>query len=77
MSLYENFIRDFPNRCAEIFSDFYDDSEKLNGGREITLMLMTASSGFVVPYEQLRYRNPGEEHIANAAAVYPQLQFLN
>jgi hypothetical protein len=71
MSEYENFIQDFPNRCSDILRNFYGDAEKLNGGREITLMLMTASSGFIVPYEQLRYRNPGEEHIANTAAVYP------
>jgi hypothetical protein len=71
MSEYENFIQDFPNRCSDILRNFYSDAEKLNGGREITLMLMTASSGFKVPYEQLRYRNPEEQHIANTAVVYP------
>lgn len=52
MTAYKNFIDDFPRRCREIL--------KLAGkppcarGREVTLSLMVASAGFVVPYERLK-----------------------
>jgi hypothetical protein len=56
MTAYKNFIDDFPRRCREIL--------KLAGkpacvrGREVTLSLMVASAGFVVPYERLKPDGP-------------------
>src|SRR6266545_5339468 len=57
MSQYENFVTDFPSRCAEIL-DRYDHEASI-GGREVTLMLAVATSGFSIPFARLRPDNQG------------------
>ena len=52
MTAYKNFIKDFPRRCSKILDRY--ESDALSGGREVTLTLAMAASGFVVPYERLR-----------------------
>lgn len=52
MTAYKNFVEDFPHRCRDIL--------KLAGkpavlrGREVTLALIVASAGLVIPYERLK-----------------------
>jgi hypothetical protein len=52
MTAYRDFIEDFPQRCRDIL----DITQKpaLSRGREVTLTLMVASAGLVVPYERLK-----------------------
>jgi len=50
---------DFPARCRDLLSKFYRRAQK--DDREVTLMLLVATAGFVVPYERLRPRHGGDE----------------
>lgn len=52
MTAYKNFVDDFPRRCREILE--FAGKPALFRGREVTLALMVASSGLVVPYERLK-----------------------
>jgi hypothetical protein len=52
MTGYRNFIEDFPRRCRDILD--IAGKPALSRGREVTLILMVASTGFVVPYERLK-----------------------
>ena len=52
MSAYKNFVDDFPHRCREILK--FAGKPALFRGREVTLALMVASAGLVVPYERLK-----------------------
>lgn len=52
MTAYRNFIEDFPRRCREILN--FAGKPALFRGREVTLALMVASAGLVVPYERLK-----------------------
>jgi hypothetical protein len=47
-----NFIDDFPCRCRDILN--IAKRPALHRGREVTLALMVASAGLVVPYERLK-----------------------
>jgi len=57
MSNYTNYIKDFPSRCQDILKRYEKQSNLL--GREVTLMLAIATSGFIIPLERLK---PGSEH---------------
>jgi hypothetical protein len=52
MSMYVNFVKDFPGRCEEILDAYGKRAAFL--GREVTLMLVVASAGFNVPHERLK-----------------------
>ena len=52
MTAYKNFVDDFPRRCREILK--FAGKPALFRGREVTLALMVASAGLVVPYERLK-----------------------
>lgn len=52
MTAYKNFVDDFPRRCREILE--FAGKPALFRGREVTLALMVASAGLVVPYERLK-----------------------
>ena len=52
MTAYKNFVQDFPNRCMDILK--MARSKAVTNNREVTLSLMVASAGFVVPFERLR-----------------------
>jgi hypothetical protein len=52
MTAYKNFIEDFPRRCRDILD--LSGKPALSRGREVTLALMVASAGLVVPYERLK-----------------------
>lgn len=52
MTAYKNFVDDFPRRCRDILT--FARKPALFRGREVTLALMVASAGLVVPYERLK-----------------------
>jgi hypothetical protein len=52
MTAYKNFVQDFPNRCMDVFKLL--EKQAKNNDREVTLALMVASAGFVIPFERLR-----------------------
>jgi hypothetical protein len=52
MTAYKNFVEDFPRRCRDILD--LAGKPALSRGREVTLTLMVASAGLVVPYERLK-----------------------
>lgn len=52
MSVYSNFIKDFPDRSFEILDESYDQFKKKD--REVTLMLSIATTSFIIPFERLR-----------------------
>ncbi len=72
MTAYKNFIKDFPERCRDILERY--ESDALSGGREVTLTLAMAASGFVVPYERLRHKRlrpqEGEPPYPDAASGF-------
>ena len=52
MTAYKNFIDDFPCRCRDILN--IAKRPALHRDREVTLTLMVASAGLVVPHERLK-----------------------
>src|SRR5271166_3508715 len=56
MTEYKNFIQDFPGRCRDILD--IAGKPALSRGREVTLAIMVAAAGFVVPYERLTVGHP-------------------
>ena len=52
MTAYKNFVEDFPRRCREVLH--FAGKPAMFRGREVTLALMVASAGLVVPYERLK-----------------------
>jgi hypothetical protein len=52
MTAYKNFIEDFPRRCRDVL-DLAGKSARYRG-LEVTLTLMVASAGLIVPYERLK-----------------------
>jgi hypothetical protein len=61
MTAYKNFVEDFPRRCRDILD--LAGKPALSRGREVTLTLMVASAGLVVPYERLKPDGGGGGHI--------------
>jgi len=55
MSAYTNFVSDFPERCNDILKSFVERAHGRN--LEVTLMLSVASTGFVIPFERLRFKD--------------------
>jgi hypothetical protein len=52
VTAYKNFVQDFPNRCMDLLKLAEEPPRKKD--REVTLALMVASAGFVIPFERLR-----------------------
>jgi hypothetical protein len=52
MTAYKNLIEDFPRRCRDILD--IAGKPALSRRREVTLTLMVASAGLIVPYERLK-----------------------
>lgn len=52
MTAYRNFIQDFPSRCLDVL-ELADKPTRLKD-REVTMLIMAATSGFVIPFERLR-----------------------
>lgn len=60
MSAYRDFTSDFPSRCLDILDNQMAWAKFR--GRDVTLLLMVASSAFLVPYERLRPDNQRPPH---------------
>ncbi|MFQ5546566.1 MAG: hypothetical protein ACE5FE_11345 [Acidiferrobacterales bacterium] len=52
MSNYKDFVQDFPTRCRDVVMAFSKEAQRQD--REVTLLLMATTAGFVMPYERLR-----------------------
>ena len=50
----------------------YQECPEINDGKEITLLLMTASAGFIIPFERLR-PDRRTEHIAQDRTKFPNV----
>ncbi len=81
MSVYRNFICDFPDRCNKILSDY--EHRAVFRGVEVTTMLAIASAGLIIPYERLKKSNhPSSDRACfeNAAERFDEFgkkDFLN
>lgn len=51
MSVYKNYVQDFPNRCKRVFMEAYKlvETRKL----DVTFMISIAAVGINIPYERL------------------------
>jgi hypothetical protein len=67
MTDYDDFIHDFPARCRDVLEVAYGPAQAKD--REVTLLIMTATAAFLVPFERLR----AEEHPAQNRQLYPEL----
>jgi hypothetical protein len=56
VTAYTNFTSDFPKRCLDILDMALPMA--LEKERDITLLLMAASAGFLVPFERLKSSHP-------------------
>lgn len=61
MTAYSNFIQDFPARCRDILNSYEQDATQRD--REVSLLIMVATSAFIIPYERLN--SSDKEHIAD------------
>lgn len=52
MTVYEDFVWDYPARCIDVLYKFYEHAKFED--REVTLLLMATAGGFVMPYERLK-----------------------
>lgn len=51
MSNYRDFVQDFPTRCRDVLLAFSECAGQQD--REVTLLLMATTAGFIMPYERL------------------------
>lgn len=61
MTAYRDYIVDFPGRCLDILKHFEPYAKKRN--REVTLILMAASSAFLIPRERLVRAHPSRDSV--------------
>jgi hypothetical protein len=80
MTVYSDWLRDFPNRCTETLSLLGTKAQE--GGREVTLMLAVGSILLTVPLERLKVRldkrnqpidHPMTRHVKAARAANEKL----
>jgi hypothetical protein len=69
MSAYDDFHKDFPKRCLKILRSTkkHDEFKQHN----VTLILIVASAGLVIPFERLRPREINKEHPIGDREKYP------
>ena len=51
MAMYRDFVHDYPGRCIDVLKKYLHQA--ISEDREVTLLLMAAAGGFVMPYERL------------------------
>lgn len=61
MTAYRDYIVDFPGRCLDILKHIEPHAKKRD--REVTLMLMVASSAFLIPRERLEKAHPSQDSV--------------
>ncbi len=59
MTAYRDYIVDLPGRCIDILEHFESDAKTQD--REVTLLLMAASSAFLIPRERTQSRHPDSD----------------
>ena len=59
MAQYEDYICAFAGRCIGILEDFWLAAEEQK--REVTLLLMVATSAFVIPRERTQPNHPDSD----------------
>jgi hypothetical protein len=66
MTMYKDFVSDYPARCIDVINKFYGQAQAED--REVTLLLMAAAGGFLMPYERLqkgkKFRQPNLDRVA-------------
>jgi hypothetical protein len=60
LTAYTDFTRDFPQKCLDVLDAA--SSGAATNGREITLLLMTASAGLLIPFERLKPDSKNSVH---------------
>jgi hypothetical protein len=70
MTTYNDFIRDFPDRCGAVLGLAYDLAKDNN--REVTLLIMAATAALLLPFERLR-GGMLVEHQAKDRERFPEL----
>ncbi len=78
VSSYRDFVLDLPQRSIALLNDLLPRATAQ--GREVTLLLMAASTAFVVPLERLNSRHPSQDakrfsEIANSFAKSMSIPF--
>jgi len=69
MTAYQNFVSDFPERCVEVL-DLAAGKSRLSG-REVTLLIMAASTSLIVPFERLKTKGDGAIHPIGDVDQFP------
>ncbi|GJL79806.1 MAG: hypothetical protein NPINA01_27950 [Nitrospinaceae bacterium] len=69
MTAYTNFVEDFPSRCMAVLQ-MAKQKARLSG-KEVTLSLMAASAGLLIPFERL---NPDANlpHPSRNVEIFPE-----
>lgn len=70
MSEYADFVSDFPRRCIELLNS--GEASSSAKGREVTLLLMVASTSLVIPFERLRLDTDHSSHPFGENKIYSQ-----
>lgn len=72
MALLVDFADEFPARCSEVLSAGIGAMR--GRGREVTFLLMVASSGFLMPFERLRppETSGSAEHFLDDRGAHPE-----
>lgn len=70
MTVFKNFIQDFPIRCGEILAGYKDQAKE--SGRDVTHMLSIASAALTIPFERLRKTPNGIMHPSRDKLKYKQ-----
>ena len=65
MTQYHDYIIDLPGRCLDIFEYFEPEAKKQD--KEVTLLLMAATSAFVIPLERIK----SKELYSDSKEVFP------
>lgn len=78
MSNWRDFVQDFPKRCKDLLLLAHEAA--VANDREVTLSLMVASAGFLIPFERLRddsrYIHPAQDRARFPSAAQKLDQLL-
>jgi len=61
MSTYRDFIRDFPARCLDVLEYFHPSAQIRD--REVTLLIMAATTAFIIPKERLSQTHLSKDYL--------------
>jgi len=75
MSHYREFTRDFPARCRDVLKMFRNQAQRSD--REVTLLLMATSAGFVMPYERLSISKSNPQPLLDRGDLSAEIERLS